>query len=88
MTVNHQVVGSNPTCSANINGLWCNGSTTDFGSVWLGSSPNSPTLTCAISLDIMLSATSCETGSGFCIIFVPANIKKIFNISMSDLSLS
>ena len=89
MTVNHPVVGSSPTCSANLNGLWCNGSTTDFGSVRLGSSPSSPTpkLLWAISFQ-NLTAISCETSSSFCIVFVPISIKKIFNISRDDLSLS
>ncbi len=30
--------------SMNNSGLWCNGSTTDFGSVCLGSNPDGPTI--------------------------------------------
>ena len=35
-------VGSNLSSPTHI-GLWCNGSTTDFGSVCLGSNPSNPT---------------------------------------------
>lgn len=32
-----------PAITHQYNGLWCNGNTTDFGSVILGSSPSRPT---------------------------------------------
>ncbi len=34
-----EAVGSNPTTQTNFDPVWCNGNTTDFDSVVLGSSP-------------------------------------------------